>query len=315
MGSKPSGISASRGAAILGLSKWSTPVEVWLKIMEEREPGFCEANGYEKPEHETNMVLEMGLAFEDAVCTLAAKKVEYGAEIWKREKFSQHTVLEYVTCHQDGEYINCETHGTLHEGKTTSIFYYRDNFGEPGTDRIPQEYAVQVQHQMLCTGIDECILSVLVFPFRQDTIEEIPADPLKWAAILDEMGYFHQYHIQADPELQNKMLEKYRKFWERHVLTGKPPRARTYRDIRRLVKAPQGTIVATKQLERWSSEYKDIGEEIALANKRKAELKTNILEFMRTRADVPIDDESVERWILRDRKGRRLHSYNGKTFR
>jgi predicted phage-related endonuclease len=315
MGSKPSGISASRGAAILGLSKWSTPVEVWLKIMEERAPGFCAANGYEKPEHETNMVLEMGLAFEDAVCELAIEK--RCTSIFDREKLSRHPILEYVTCHQDGSYHDPVTGiaNCLHEGKTTSIFYYRDNFGEPGTDRIPQEYAVQVQHQMLCTGIDECILSVLVFPFRQDTIEEIPGDPLKWAAILDEMGYFHQYHIKADPDLQNKMLEKYRKFWDRHVLTGKPPRARTYRDIRRLVKAPQGTIVATKQLERWSAEYKDIGEEISLANKRKAELKTNILEFMRTRADVPIDDESVERWILRDRKGRRLHSYNGKTFR
>jgi predicted phage-related endonuclease len=310
MGSKPSGISASRGASILGLSKWSTPVETWLKIMEEREPGFCEANGYEKPEHETNMVLEMGLAFEDAVCTLA--EICEANKIVNREKFSQHDHLEYVTCHQDGEYSWADK---LHEGKTTSIFYYRDNFGEPGTNRIPQEYAVQVQHQMLCTGVDECILSVLVFPFRQDTIEEIPADPLKWAAILNEMGYFHQYYIKADPELHKKMLKKYHRFWQNNVLKAKPPRARKYRDIRRLVKAPQGTIVATPQLERWSAEYKDIGEEIALAKKRKDELKTNLLEYMRARADVPIDDDSVERWVLRDRRGRRLHSYNGKQFR
>jgi predicted phage-related endonuclease len=310
MGSKPSGISASRGAAILGLSKWSTRVEAFLKIMEEREPGFCAANGYEKPEHESNMLLEMGLAFEDAVCSLAENK--QGTDIIGEEILSKHPNLGYVTCHQDGEYYDSNI---LHEGKTTSIFYFRDNFGEPGTNRIPPEYQIQVQHQMLCTGIEECILSVLVFPFRQDSIEEIPSDPLKWASILAEMGYFHQYYIKADPELHKLMLKKYQKFWDRHILTGKPPRPRTYRDIKRLVKAPKGTIIATKQIERWAAEYKDIGEEMSLAKKRKDELKTQILEYMYRQADVPIDDESQEKWILRSKKGRKLCSYNGKTFR
>jgi predicted phage-related endonuclease len=314
MGSKPTGISASRGAAILGLSKWSTPVEAWLKIMEDREPGFCEANGYERPVSETNMVLEMGLAFEESVIRLAQSAQEMA--IVYRERAYKHSKLEYITCHIDGQYTR-EYVGErqLHEGKTTSIFYYRENFGEPGTDRVPQEYQIQCQHQMLCTGIDECILSVLVFPFRQTEIEEIPSDPLKWAATLDEMGCFHQYFLKADPELQKLMLKKYHRFWERHVLTGKPPRPRTYRDIRRLVKAPQGTIVANAQIERWAQEYRDLGDEMKWAKNRKDELKTKILEFMRTRADVPIDDESQERWILKSRKGRKLASFNGKTFR
>jgi hypothetical protein len=310
MGSKPQGISASRGAAILGLSKWSTPVQAWLKIMEDREPGFCEANGYERPVSESNMVLEMGLAFEESVIRLAQAK--HGTVIGNCEKLSRHKHLPYVTCHQDGEYADS---GKLHEGKTTNIFTYREEWGEPGTDRTPQEYQIQGQHQMLCTVKDECIISVLVFPFRQTEIEEIPKDPLKWAATLAEMGYFHQYFLKADPDLQSLMLSKYRKFWERHVLTGKPPRPRTYRDIRRLVKAPQGTIVANAQIERWAQEYKDIGEEMKWAKNRKDELKTKILEFMRTRADVPIDDESQERWILKSRAGRKLASFNGKTFR
>jgi predicted phage-related endonuclease len=36
----PINISASRGAAILGLSDYQTPVQVWLQIMESRDPGF-----------------------------------------------------------------------------------------------------------------------------------------------------------------------------------------------------------------------------------------------------------------------------------
>ncbi|MCK5601124.1 YqaJ viral recombinase family protein [Candidatus Pacearchaeota archaeon] len=316
MGSKPTGISASRGAAILGLSKWNTRVDGFLKIMEERDPGFCDENGYEKPEHETNIILEMGLAFEPAVCSLAENKQDM--TIVDHEKLSCHSQLKYVTCHQDGGYLGLKAHSVpriLHEGKTTNVFTYRDEWGEPGTNRIPREYQVQGQQQMLCTGLNECIVSVLVFPFRQTEIETIPADPMRWAQILDEMGYFHQYYLTADQKLHNSMLKKYWKFWERHILTGKPPRPRTYRDIKRLVKAPKGTIVSTAQIERWSSEYKDIGQEINLADARKKELKTKILEYMNKQADVPIDDESQEKWILKNRKGRKLHSFNGKTFR
>ena len=36
-------ISGSRSATILGLNDYSTPVEAWLQIMEEREPGFIAA--------------------------------------------------------------------------------------------------------------------------------------------------------------------------------------------------------------------------------------------------------------------------------
>ena len=50
MGSIPVGISASRGAAILGLSQYKTPVAAWLELMESIEPGFCEQHGYKVPE-------------------------------------------------------------------------------------------------------------------------------------------------------------------------------------------------------------------------------------------------------------------------
>ena len=79
MGSTPVGISASRGAAILGLSKYKSPLLAWLEIMEQKIPGFCNNNGYMKPEridpwleplNPKSASLRWGLGFEDAINNL-----------------------------------------------------------------------------------------------------------------------------------------------------------------------------------------------------------------------------------------------------
>ena len=67
--------------------------------------------------------------------------------------------------------------GIIHEGKTTNLRAYRSQWGEPGTDRVPMAYQVQVQHQMLVTGIDEAIVSVLVFPISADEMEAANPTP------------------------------------------------------------------------------------------------------------------------------------------
>ena len=71
MGSKPVGISASRGAAVLGISDWQTQFEVWQLIMEERQPGFNASRGYVLPEFKESASLRWGNAFEDANIALS----------------------------------------------------------------------------------------------------------------------------------------------------------------------------------------------------------------------------------------------------
>lgn len=316
MGSIPRGISASRGAAVLGLSTWTTPVEVWLRIMEERSPGFCKAHGYEEPEEIEGAPLRWGLYFENAI----RERSEYGANMLilpdSVEQAFEHPDADFVTCHVDGLFED----GTVHEAKTTSAFYFRDNFGEPGSDRVPKNYQIQVQHQMMTAVREKATLSVLVFPNRVDSYEEAGldlgvVDPFVWTAVLSQMNCFHQYPIAFDPELAAAMLSAYRDFWEVHVLGETPPEPEKYSDVRKLVTAPQGTIVADEQIERLASEYRVINEENKATNKRKDQLKTLILTYMSRNAEVNIDDDSVEKWILRDRSGKKLHQFDGKRFR
>jgi predicted phage-related endonuclease len=358
MGSKPIGISASRGAAVLGLSQFQTPVGVWTQIMEDRQPGFCLAHGIEPPESVANAAIRWGLGFESAVIALA--EISRGMEIHSREAFCElcHTATSNaavgndvpITAHLDGIYED----GRIHEGKTSSAFSFRESWGEPGTDRVPRAYAVQLQHQMLASGADSAVLSVLVFPERPDVweasglrvdpetgiISRGPAVPfdeepnpddsiepvtvldstIGWARVLRDMGYFHQYRVGENVELQAMMLERYRDFWTRYVIGETPPPAETYADILRLVPEPHGTVVANEQQGRWAGEYAQINAEMATAKKQQDKLKALLLGAVDRGAEHPIDSDSVEAIVLRDRTGKKIASYSKgkdgrKTFR
>ena len=322
---KPINISASRGASILGLSKWKTPVESWLEVMESREPGFCEKNNYELPVFEYNSAMRWGHAFESAIIELAEDRRD--CRIFDREVLYKNGL--FMTCHIDGKYA--DTIQALHEGKTTTAFYFRDNFGEPGTDKVPIEYQIQCQHQMICTGAEKVILSVLVFPHRVEEWEEMgwmpeqdehlwiidneilqkTATPGRWAKTLNEMGYFHQYEITAHKELQDLMIKHYTDFWNEHVLAGKAPEPKTYGDIKRLVREPVGTIIADENIERLMSEYKHIKSEIGQGgtlSKRIDQIKIEVMQYMTDQTGV-IDDDSQDKFILRNQAGKKIASY------
>ena len=355
MGSLPIGISGSRAAAILGMSPWATPFSVWQDIMEARQPGFNAAHGFDYEAFEGNASTRWGLAFEDAIIKLAEEKVQAGIICREQERHADG--FDYITCHIDGLY-----HATniLHEGKTTTLFNYSDNWGEPGTDKVPVETQIQVQHQMLCTGADECIVSVLVFPKRPDDWEGegweikqdtrgiswldnngLGIDPIVWAESLAQMGFFHQYTVKANLDLQALMLSKYRVWWTKYILGETPPAVANYSDIRAMITAPSGTIIVDPDTARWFKEYKDIGSEIGSTGnlaKRRDQLKTFILEhtrklslticpydskltygtchaecgFSKCEAGVNapvLDDESADKWIFRDDQGKKLGSY------
>ena len=317
----PIGISGSRSAAVLNISPYQSQVDVWLDIMEAREPGFCNAMGYATPEHEYNAAMRLGHAFESAIAELTESNLNL--EISDREKFFER---DYLTCHVDG-IINGDT---LYEAKTTTAYAFNDAWGEPGSDRIPRMYQVQVQHNMMLAGLSRAVVSVLVFPRRVEEWEEMgitpvimdeiwmlntksyAVSPMAWADTLAEMGFLHHYYITANPELQALMLEHYADFWSAHVVGRTEPRARDYDDIKKLCREPKGTIIADEFIERQLSEYDQINTEINEMTRRKDQIKTIAVEYMRGQASgegMAIDDDSAEKYILRSRDGKKLASY------
>jgi hypothetical protein len=345
MGSLPVGISGSRAAAILGLSRYQTVVDVWLDIMDAMDPdivapesehviraGFVRRNGFKRELFDGNASTRWGLAFERPIIALSEIARE-GDRIVDLERAFVHPSAAFATCHVDGVYQEAQA---IHEGKTTTAWSFGDNWGEPGTDRIPIEYQAQVQHNMLVTGLHSTVVSVLVFPERPDAWEERGLAPnpetgvivcadgslcdstYSWARVLRDMGFFHQYVVLADRELQARMLEVYRDFWAVHVEKQEPPTATTYDDCKKLFTAPKGTVVADDELERWASEYRQINGEIAAMSKRKDQLRAGMIARMHARAEAggaPLDEETREKTILRGASGKKLGSWDGKVWR
>ena len=178
------GISATRGSAVVGMNKWKTPVLAWQEIMEKLKPGFNESRGFILPPREDKAVFRWGNAFEGAVIELAESA--QGFEIGNREKLAMQVIKPLSVgmtgfntagvainppafCYIDGQYNMPGM--ALHEGKTTFERAFQKSWGEPGTDHIPEHTQIQVQTQMMCSGADQCIVSVLVFPFSVDDME------------------------------------------------------------------------------------------------------------------------------------------------
>ncbi len=172
------GIGASESAAILGISPYATPYSIWAL-----KTGRC-------PEP-TGERLRAGLALEPylrerytadtgrACCHIPYDLHRHPAEPWLL------ATLDGTTVDDDGNQIVVEL-------KTTED---RDAW----YDGVPDHVRVQVQHQMLVTGID-----------RADVVVAIGLHTVR------------VHRIDADHKFQRGMLARLKTFW-RHVLDDTPP--------------------------------------------------------------------------------------------
>ena len=338
MGSTPVGISGSRAAAILGMSKYTTPFAVWQQIMETLKPGFNAERGYILEPFEGNASTRFGLSFESSVIELT--EAATGKAITDREGEYYIDGAVPITCHIDGRFSNPH----IFEGKTVYSRGFDKFWGESGTDRIPVEYQCQVQNNMMVTGAESCTVGALVFPrspqewedegwraytdVNQLTHEDMSilhlthedktiktVKPIEWAESLAEMGYFHTYEIQAKPDTHKLLKEMYADFWNKYVLTETPPENDLdYDDIKRMFTAPKGELLVPQHIVDKCLEYKSIGKEIGSGGylkKKQAQLKLEIVDYLKDKTTVE-SDESQEKVTCLDATGNKVGTFNNK---
>lgn len=146
------GIGGSDAAAIAGLSRWRSPVAVWLEKtgqIESEEPGEAAYWG---------TVLEEIIAKEFSART--------GKKVKRRLAILQHPDYPFMLANVDRLVVG-EKAGL--ECKTTGE--YRK--AEWEDDRIPDEYVLQCQHYMVVTGYPRWYIAVLIGgnKFRWKVIE------------------------------------------------------------------------------------------------------------------------------------------------
>lgn len=177
------GIGGSEVAAVLGLSPWMRPIDVWRAKVE----------GYSVPE---NAVMKRGRILEPAVAQFFAE--ETGAKL-RESTTLRHPSLSWVLATPDRIATWPDGSDTLVELKTASLSM-RTEWGEPGTDEVPQQYLLQVAWTMAVTGLSLAHVGVLIGG--------------------DE---FRVYRLERDLELEAVLIERVGEWWERHVLREEPP--------------------------------------------------------------------------------------------
>jgi len=147
-------IGGSDAAAILGLSPWKTPYQLWLeKTGQWQQPS--------SPEREK--ILARGKRWEPVVVEMLLDELRdrgHEVEVIGRNLRYQDTAADFLACELDLELL-VDGEECSGEMKTVSPFASKA-WGEQGTDQIPVYYTAQAMHGLMVKPRRKCIVAGLI---------------------------------------------------------------------------------------------------------------------------------------------------------
>ena len=205
---RPWGIGGSDIGAILGLSPYRGPMDVWAeKVRGDGRGGVANAIHLRYGQH-----LEPFVAKEYERIT--------GHMTHEHPKTLRHPRHPHLFAHVDrlvgreGRAVLDAEGGictpTLLECKTASAFS-ADQWGQAWTDQVPHAYLAQCAWYTTITGCDEAHLAVLL-----------------------GNSEFRVYRVGHDRVLSERLVDAALCFWDEHVMTGIPPQPTTRAEVLRL---------------------------------------------------------------------------------
>jgi putative phage-type endonuclease len=240
--------------AIAGLNPYRTALDVYL---DKTSDDISE---------ETNAAMRWGNLLEDVVAKEYAQVTGYDIEIEPNTIY--HPEYKFLAANIDrwvDRWVNNGTH--ILECKTAG-FTKAKEWGDLGTDQIPESYLVQVAYYAAICDVPKVDIAVLIG--GQD---------------------FRIYTYERNKELEEKLIKIACNFWHNHIEKRIPPKCVNTRDTFNLF--PQSNyheIVAESNiLEKWKQLKAARAEESKIADTIE-KLKTDIQEFMRD-YDVLIDNQ------------------------
>ena len=181
-----SGIGASEGAAVLGFVPGA--IEVW-----ERKMGVA-------PEWEGNSLTEFGLRIE-RVLGEAWKERNPGYDIFTPGTLRHATVpVALASLDRVVVPLGRRAREVWIEGLEMKVsFHNAREFGESGSDEVPERFTVQTQWQMEVCDLPRVRLVALV------------------------NGDYREYPIERDREFGKMLMDGAQRWWQEFVVTGTPP--------------------------------------------------------------------------------------------
>lgn len=252
------GIGGSDAGAILGISIYKTPLDVYNdKINEE----------ITKVESEK---MYWGTVLEDIIAKEFEKRTGYKVTnynyiiISKEYPFMYANIDRLIYLKDEKEYaiLECKTAGEYQSQR------WKD-------DEVPDEYYLQVQHYLAITGLNKAYIAVLIGGNR----------------------YLYKM-IQRDEELIKLMIRKERDFWENNVMKKVAPAATDTKELSKIykeeIKGKTIELDAAKEI----SELEEIDTEIKTLEEKKEIIKAKIMEKMKDAEEGIVSTSNGIRKIL-----------------
>lgn len=216
-------LGGSDAAAVMGVSPWTTPVELWeYKTRRKvREDDPSKARIYKRGHKLEPFIREMAVEkLQDMGLTVAVCGVN--------QRY-QHPAYQFLAAEIDfelmvsgeveinGELVAFEEEHINVDAKSVTGFA-RKKWGDVGSDEVPIEYAAQFMHGMMVTGRRYCLVAAL--------------------RSFDDVDLFW---VVRDDETIEAMLNKEVVFWD-HVLEDTPPDPVNFADLKALFPAPKADL-------------------------------------------------------------------------
>jgi putative phage-type endonuclease len=241
-------IGGSDIGAILGLSRFRSPLEVWM-----------EKTGKETKQLDS-LPLRFGSFAEEFVASEYSRAT--GFELIHDESIYLHPKHAFMSAHIDRFVLEggaaSSTPSRILECKTANPFSSGD-WGEVGSDEVPMSYLCQCIWYMAITNINRVDLAVL---FGNSD--------------------FRIYEIARDLELETVILQKASLFWSDYVLKDLPPPAQSEADCQTLFKKgdPTKSIEAQPETLELSRRLALLNSEISTREEEISSIKQNIMNQM-----------------------------------
>jgi putative phage-type endonuclease len=214
---RQAGIGGSDIAALLGLSKYKTPLQLWMEKT---------GRGVDEPDEAAQERMHWGVVLEDVVARHYART--RNAQVQRINAQMHHPAVKIAftnidraitvpgrRARWDAELGRVQGAEGILECKTAhALAQNSTDWGDPGTEDVPQAYWMQCQWYLGITRLDVADLAVLFGGQR-----------------------FVVYTIHRDQQIFDDMLAEADAWWQRHVVADLPPDPSGEDDARRLWKS------------------------------------------------------------------------------
>ncbi|MCW5597686.1 MAG: YqaJ viral recombinase family protein [Chitinophagaceae bacterium] len=247
-------IGGSDAAAILGISPWKSPYQLYMEKVGEWQ---------EEIDEKRERIFARGRRLEPIVVEMLVDELKsdgHDVEIIERNKRYLDPELDYLRSEIDVELVinGEEINGEI---KTVTPFAAKE-WGEQGTDEIPLHYTAQVLHGLMIKPRNRAIVAAL-----------IGADDLR------------VHFVDRDQDAIDMIRKKEIEFWNR-IVNREPPDPVTPVDIKYLYRKDQGLIMdADDELASLCAELR--------GHKQTAKALEELIDELVTKIKLKMGDASV----------------------